>query len=51
MADKGLRVRLGALHDELVAEAKKLPGHVSLNTYIITLLSTHHDRPKKKGRK
>lgn len=50
MSEKGLRVRLGPLHEELAAEAKALPGTVSLNTYIITLLTTHPDRPKRKDK-
>lgn len=44
-------VRLGPLHAELAKEAKALPGNVSLNTYIVTLLTTHPDRPKKKRKK
>lgn len=48
---KGLRVRLGPLHEELAAEAKALPGNVSLNTYIITLLTTHPDRKKPRKKK
>ena len=47
----GLRVRLGDLHKELASEAKALPGKVSLNTYIITLLTTHPDRKKSKAKK
>lgn len=52
MADsKGFRLRLGPLHEELAAEAAALPGNVSLNTYIVTLLTTHPDRPKRKKAK
>ena len=37
--------------EALKAEAKALPGNVSLNTYIITLLTTHPDRKRSKAKK
>jgi hypothetical protein len=43
-------IRLGSLQAELADEAKALPGKVSFNTYVITLLTTHPDRKKVKAR-
>lgn len=45
--EKSLRVRLGPLHGELKEEAAELTGHVSLNTYIVQLLTSHPDRKRK----
>lgn len=43
-----LRFNPESLHKELKAEAEELPGKVSLNTYIVTLLTTHPDRVRRK---
>jgi len=44
-------IRLGKLQAELAKEAAALPGNVSFNTYVVTLLTTHPDRKRAKGRK
>lgn len=49
--EKSIHVRLGELHQELADEAKALPGNVSLNTYIVTLLTNSPDRKKVKRSK
>jgi predicted HicB family RNase H-like nuclease len=45
-----LRFDTDQQREALKDEAAALPGKVSLNTYIITLLTTHHDRKKVKAR-
>lgn len=45
-----LRFDTDALREALKAEASTLPGKVSLNTYIITLLTTHPDRKRVKAK-
>ena len=46
-----LRFDTDELREALKAEAAAFPGHVSLNTYVITLLSTHPDRMRAKKAK
>lgn len=47
-----LRFDTDAQREALKAEAAALPGKVSLNTYILTLLESHPDRKDKpKGKK
>ena len=45
-----LRFDTDQQREALKDEAAALPGKVSLNTYIITLLTTHPDRKKVKAR-
>lgn len=44
--EKSIHVRLGELHQPLKDEAAALPGNVSLNTYIVTLLTNSPDRKR-----
>jgi len=45
-----LRFDTDEQREVLKAEAAALPGKVSLNTYILTLLTTHPERPKKRAK-